>query len=336
MLAPRPAVSPSRRRRRSVFRWGLALLLLLGLLAVVPPWWRETLARRVAPHDVALVRTQAGDTEWALERHPGKTGHLVVFLHGTGSRGRIFGPQVATATRAGTVVLPDLPPFGFSGEPDGQRYDLESQVDRLEALLSAELRAANATTYTLVAHSFSSRYALALAVRHRPAHLVLIAPALWGAPQQLRAPIAWALHTPQVRHPLLGLFVTNPWATSRITESFMNPANPVTDAQVRMLQEPLYTANATARIGTWLPYFLAMPAVTPAVITDLSAVPTSLLWGDRDALVPVTEAARFQAHHPCTRLWVLRGVGHMPHLESPAGTAALLDSALQAPPACRP
>ena len=47
-------------------------------------------------------------------------------------------------------------------------------------------------------------------------------------------------------------------------------------------------------------------------------LPTLIIWGERDEIIPVSHA--YVAHEaiPGSRLVVLEGVGHFPHLEAPA------------------
>jgi non-heme chloroperoxidase len=58
--------------------------------------------------------------------------------------------------------------------------------------------------------------------------------------------------------------------------------------------------------------------------TDLAriAVPTLLLWGDRDAVVPHAMQQALLRGIPGARLKVLPGAGHAPHWEDPVGVAA--------------
>ena len=56
------------------------------------------------------------------------------------------------------------------------------------------------------------------------------------------------------------------------------------------------------------------------------SVPTLLVWGERDRLVPVAAADAFITALPDARLVVVAGAAHMPMLERPGETeAALLD-----------
>ena len=54
-------------------------------------------------------------------------------------------------------------------------------------------------------------------------------------------------------------------------------------------------------------------------------VPTLLIWGDRDRIIPVSHA--YAAHDALTgsRLEVLEGVGHFPHAEAPTAVADILE-----------
>jgi pimeloyl-ACP methyl ester carboxylesterase len=53
-------------------------------------------------------------------------------------------------------------------------------------------------------------------------------------------------------------------------------------------------------------------------------VPTLLVWGERDRLVPVAAADAFITALPDARLVVVAGAAHMPMLERPDETAAAL------------
>ncbi|WP_137144576.1 alpha/beta fold hydrolase [Mycolicibacterium sp. CR10] len=56
-----------------------------------------------------------------------------------------------------------------------------------------------------------------------------------------------------------------------------------------------------------------------------SELPTMVIWGDRDAIIPIDHGYALQQARPGTRLEVLEGVGHFPHVERPSEVADLLD-----------
>ena len=56
----------------------------------------------------------------------------------------------------------------------------------------------------------------------------------------------------------------------------------------------------------------------PVPLLRTLAVPTLLLWGERDAMIPVANAQDYLRALPHARLVVLPGVGHVPHEEAPA------------------
>ena len=56
-----------------------------------------------------------------------------------------------------------------------------------------------------------------------------------------------------------------------------------------------------------------------------SGLPTLLIWGDQDRIIPVAHGYATHAAVPGSRLEVLPGVGHFPHVESPTAVVQILD-----------
>ncbi len=54
------------------------------------------------------------------------------------------------------------------------------------------------------------------------------------------------------------------------------------------------------------------------------AVPTLLVWGDRDPVIPARHAIRAHDQMPGSRLEMFEGAGHFPHHDDPAGFSAVL------------
>ena len=53
-------------------------------------------------------------------------------------------------------------------------------------------------------------------------------------------------------------------------------------------------------------------------------VPTLILWGERDRLIPMRWGREFEKAIPGSRLVVFPGLGHVPQEEDPAATLAAL------------
>ena len=47
------------------------------------------------------------------------------------------------------------------------------------------------------------------------------------------------------------------------------------------------------------------------------AMPTLIVWGDRDRIIPVSHAHQAHEAMPQSRLEIMEGVGHFPHVEDP-------------------
>jgi pimeloyl-ACP methyl ester carboxylesterase len=56
-----------------------------------------------------------------------------------------------------------------------------------------------------------------------------------------------------------------------------------------------------------------------------SELPTLVIWGDNDKIIPVEHGHAVQELRPSCRLEVLPGVGHFPHVERPSDVVDLID-----------
>jgi pimeloyl-ACP methyl ester carboxylesterase len=61
-----------------------------------------------------------------------------------------------------------------------------------------------------------------------------------------------------------------------------------------------------------------------------SEVPTLLIWGERDQIIPVEHAHEAQNVRAGSRLEVLPGIGHFPQIESPTDVTAVIEEFLTA------
>jgi pimeloyl-ACP methyl ester carboxylesterase len=104
-----------------------------------------------------------------------------------------------------------------------------------------------------------------------------------------------------------------------ITASFLDPANTaeyqqlygsdLTPEQV----EALEVAREMASRLAWRPY-MHDPSL-PHLLRRLRRVPSLIIWGRQDAIVPLSAAGAYQAAIPGARLEVLDHCGHHPEIE---------------------
>jgi non-heme chloroperoxidase len=112
-------------------------------------------------------------------------------------------------------------------------------------------------------------------------------------------------------------------------------ADPVDPAFVRAFQEstlarPVPPAFLDTMVGeslkltaaTWRAVLAGLMAADATPELGRIAVPSLLLWGDRDSLVTRADQEALLAAIPASRLVVHAGAGHAPHWEDPARVAA--------------
>lgn len=223
----------------------------------------------------------------------GGTGAPLLFLHGAGG---VFEwlPFMERLAERYDVIVPDHPGFGRSGVPDwfDNIHDLAYfYLDFIEAL---GLRGVH-----LVGNSLGGWIACELAVRQTGplASLTLAAPA------GLRIPGARKLDT----------FLMTPQAIAR--KLFADPAF----AERPVAQTP---SDEIAELQLKNLYSFARVAWQPRLFDPHLAkwlhridVPTLVVWGDSDQLIPPVYAEEFARLIPGARKQILTGCGHLPQVE---------------------
>ena len=64
-------------------------------------------------------------------------------------------------------------------------------------------------------------------------------------------------------------------------------------------------------------------------IHRIQALPTLLVWGEGDRLVPRVYAEEFSRRLAHTRTEIVKDAGHAPHLERPEATARVVEAFLE-------
>jgi pimeloyl-ACP methyl ester carboxylesterase len=250
---------------------------------------------------------------------------VLLLLHGLAGSSATWdrpGPLLARTFR---VVAPDLLGHGRSAKPRGE-YSLGAHANLLRDLLVA----LGHERATIVGHSFGGGVAMQFAYQFptRCERLVLVGSGGLGLEVNslLRAlSVAGA--------DLLFPFVCSP-ALRDAGARFGNwlgrfgfRASPVVAETWRSYAS---LADNDARAA----FFRTLRAVIDSDGQAVSAadrlylaasVPTLLVWGDRDPIIPLQHAHEAHRAIPGSRLEIYEGVGHYPHCEEPERFAATLD-----------
>jgi pimeloyl-ACP methyl ester carboxylesterase len=247
---------------------------------------------------VDVIRT--GGLEIAYER--AGTGPPLVFVHGAAEDGRVWRPQLSALADEFTVVAWDEPGAGRSSDaPDD--FGLPDYANCLAELIEAVgLGAAN-----VAGISWGGILALEL-YRHRPelvATLILV---------DTYAGWKGSLPEEEVRGRVEGV----QRMLAALAEEF-DPTLPGLFAGdpppefVPLLQDIAADVRPES-----LPAKLVLMAETDQRdLLPRIAVPTLLIWGDRDVRSPLGVAHQFEQAIPGARLVVIPGAGHVSNLERP-------------------
>lgn len=243
-------------------------------------------------------------------------GAPLLLLHGLGSSGQIWDGIIPELARSHRVVAPDLRGHGASAKPRGG-YSVRLLADDVVALLD-HLGVEAAAVCGL---SMGGTIAQTLAVEHPARVRALVLEDTWGYPTAAFATALGARIQAIREHGLAHYAET---AIPQVFSERFRAANP------RALDE--YRAR-NAQLD---------PEAIQSVMRGLIAfdlrgrlatirVPTLVVLGSEDRLTPRAHAEYLCRVIPGSRLEIVDGAGHIPHLEAPDVFTRLLLGFLAAP-----
>lgn len=307
-------------------RWGLLAWVCVAAAGCTPDIPLEELKARWAPPPSRFVRVDGMDVHVRDEGN----GPPLVLIHGTGASLHTWEPWTAALRNSFRVVRLDLPAFGLTGPHPQADYRLETYA----AVVAHVMDALEIPRAHVAGNSLGGAVAWMLAVTHpqRVDRLVLLAPA--GYPRE-QTPLVFRLARMPVVPSLLKGVDPIRLVRRSLSEVFVDQGLVTPEMVQRYRELALRPGNRDAFVAR----------VTAAAV-DVSArirevhAPTLLLWGEKDAWIPVEHAQRFARDIPGARVLVYPNVGHLPQEEtagpSAADTLAFLSQRMEPAPAAPP
>jgi pimeloyl-ACP methyl ester carboxylesterase len=257
--------------------------------------------------------------------HRAGNGPVVVLLHGIASTADTWSPVVEALAARHTVIAPDLLGHGDSAKPRGD-YSLGAHASGVRDLLAA----LGYDRATVVGHSLGGGIAMQFAYQFperierlvlissgglgREVHLILRAATLPGSELVLALlGGAWLRATGGA---LGGALARVGLRTGEDLAGVTGGIGSLADAGARGAF--VHTARAAIdargqRVSATDRLYLA---------ADL---PTLIVWGERDPIIPVAHGRAAHDAMPGSRLEVFAGAGHFPHREQPARFVSVLE-----------
>jgi pimeloyl-ACP methyl ester carboxylesterase len=289
-----------------IFLAALVVLVLAGAWLYTPD--RNRAALEAEYHAVPADFLPVAGLRLHLRDTGPRDAPAVILLHGFGSSLQTWDDWANTLQARFRVVRFDLPGFGLTGpDPSGDYSDART----MQVLLAVMDRLGIARA-ALIGNSLGGKIAWNFAAAHpdRVSRLVLISPDGFASPgfdygKPARVP-AMLRALPYV--------LPSSMLRMSLTPAFGDPAkfSPALVKRYRdMLLAPGVRTAMLARMGQ-------VRLEPPEPILRRIQAPTLLLWGERDAMIPFSNAADYSSEMPHCRLIALPGIGHVPQEEAPA------------------
>lgn len=255
------------------------------------------------------------------------SGDPVLFLHGLGAS--IYSWRNLKAPLEGEykLILFDLKGFGNSPKPRDNRYSVQDQADLIyKFIIDQDLR-----NLTLVGNSYGGAVSLVLSImlcEREPGRLSKLMLIDSGGYNES---LPW--HLKLLRTPVLGWLALSLSPSKMLAKSVLGYCyyndQLIGDAQIASYAAPLKMPGGK--------YGLLKTAqqVIPSNIDEVTrkyetiCVPTLIVWGEEDEVIPLTIGRKLDAAIPCSKLLTISKSGHVPQEETPAEIIPLIKDFLQ-------
>ena len=256
---------------------------------------------------------------WRSRERPGGTGETVVYVHGFLSSSATWKKTLPIAAPERPEIAVDLPGAGFSDRPWPFDYTVPAQAIRLWRYLDAR----GVARVVLVGNSLGGAVAMFAAAQapERTAALVLVDSA------SPRVHVPWPfriLRTPVAGELELELFCRPVMREALKRRVYARPER-VTEAVVADWWDPI-PVPGTRRAA------LAGLRTSARGYEDLAkrlTMPTLVVWGREDRMLPSSEGLRLSEEIANAKLVVLPDAGHVPQEETPREFAETLGTFLE-------
>ena len=232
----------------------------------------------------------------------------IIMLHGFGSSLHTWEAWAQALSDRYRVIRFDLPGFGLTGpDPTGDYTDVHA-----EQVLAALMDQLHVPRAILIGNSMGGRLAWSFAASHpaRVSRLVLISPDGFASPG---IPYGQAMGVPMTAR-LLPYVMPTLLLRASLAPAYGDPRRLTDEVVIRypdMILSPGVRDAVLAR--------MQQDALEdPVPVLRTLHLPVLLLWGEKDHLIPISNAADYLAVLPNAKLVTLPGLGHVPQEEQPA------------------
>ena len=245
---------------------------------------------------------------------PSKNATPILFLHGFGSSLQTWDTWAQALSDDYRVISVDLPGFGLTGADPSGTYTDQRSVEVLEAFL----KALQIPKVVLVGNSMGGKFAWQFAARYpnQVAKLVLISPDGYASPgiEYGKKPDVPAIAD------LYRYFFSKTFLAMNLEPAYANP-KALNDALVNRYYDLMLAPGVRGAILARMQQTVLQDPVPSLASIQ---VPTLLIWGEKDAFIPISNSNDYLKVMPNAKRVSLPNIGHLPQEEQPSiGLAAL-------------
>ncbi|RDV14790.1 alpha/beta fold hydrolase [Pontibacter diazotrophicus] len=265
-----------------------------------PKW----LDRILYPFQHHTLQLEAGQMHYVDEG----SGETILFVHGTPTWSFVWRQQIKALSRNYRCVAPDHLGFGLSDKPgDSFPYTPEAHADNLEALIEhLQLR-----NITLVVHDFGGPIGLRYALRHpeNVKNLIILNSWMWNLQDEKQINKISKFMSGSIGR---FLYLRGGFSVRMLLPRGYHQRKHLTKDIQNHYQKPL--TSASDRLGTWNfakalheanSYFEALWEQRE----KLKGINKLILWGEKDALLPLHFLDRWKEAFPEAKIVRLKA-GH--------------------------
>lgn len=282
----------------------MALIVLAGIVFWTPDKSRTELENVYGSSKNSYI-TALGVKIYYQDTGPAKNPIPILFLHGFGSSSHTWDVWAKDLSSEYRVISVDLPGFGLTGEDPSGIYTDQRSVEVIEAFLK-ELQIPKVV---LVGNSMGGKFAWQFAAQYpdQVSKLVLISPDGYASPG-----IEYGKKTeiPAIAN-LYRYFFSKLFLVMNLEPAYANPKS-LNDDLVNRYHDLMLAPGVR---GAILARMQQTVLQDPVPFLSKIQTPTLLMWGEKDAFIPVSNSEDYLKVMPNVTRVILPNIGHLPQEE---------------------